>query len=353
MNELAQFKDRYFDILCSYMKDPDEMYLFEISDLGREMVLSGVPPDDLAEVHEDAVNHLADIYPAMKLIESAHLLSKPLMEVMMAYGIAFREWVESSERIRISLENHNSKLKQLNQELDDARLVAETANRSKSEFLANMSHELRTPLNSIIGFSDILLSMDDNLDDKQKKYISNISSSGSHLLTLINDILDLSKVEAGKMELNIEAVSVLTTIQEVCSVLSSLAERSGVELSHNVGTDLPIIQADREKLKQILFNLIGNAIKFTEAGGCVEVGAHLEGNAIKVCVTDTGIGISQEDQKKLFSPFVQVDPSTSRQYQGTGLGLALVKRFVDLHRGNLDLKSSPGNGSTFSFTLPV
>ncbi|WP_410508020.1 response regulator [Methanosarcina hadiensis] len=240
------------------------------------------------------------------------------------------------------------------EKLLQAKLEAEAASCTKSEFLANMSHELRTPLNSIIGFSDILLEkVFGELNGKQLKYVNNISFSGKHLLGLINDILDLSKVEAGKMELHYSEFSVASIFDEVKATLSPLSQAKYLEIDFELDQDFRDIQADRSRLLQILYNLVTNAIKFTPEKGRVLVHGKKSGNRAIFSVMDTGIGISPEDQKKLFQPFTQIDSSSSRQYCGTGLGLALVKKIVNLHQGDIWVESEPGKGSTFVFTIPL
>jgi PAS domain S-box-containing protein len=240
------------------------------------------------------------------------------------------------------------------EKLIQAKLEAEEANNSKSEFLANMSHELRTPLNSIIGFSDILLEkVFGELNEKQFRYISNISTSGKHLLTLINDILDLSKVEAGKMELHYSEFSIDSVFEEVKSVFSPLVQVKSLELTINIESGFTTLEADRGRLIQILYNLISNAIKFTPNGGKVSIYCKKSGNRALVSIIDTGIGISAEDKEKLFQPFTQLDASATKQYSGTGLGLALVKKIVNLHQGDIWVESDPGKGSNFTFAVPL
>lgn len=239
-------------------------------------------------------------------------------------------------------------------DLRDSKLNAEAANKSKSEFLANMSHELRTPLNSIIGFSDVLLEMsNEGLSEKQKRYVMNISKSGKHLLTLINDILDISKVESGKMHLYKENIAVKNLLEDMFSSLQPLAAEKEISMKVSLDPDLGHIHADRGKIKQVLYNLIGNAIKFTEHGGFVTISAKLNVDMLHISVKDTGIGISEEDQKKLFRPFTQIDSSISRKYEGTGLGLALSNELVALHGGRIWVESEPGKGSTFTIMIPV
>ncbi len=247
-----------------------------------------------------------------------------------------------------------STLKNQRDELEMTSHELAAASKTKSEFLTNMSHELRTPLNSIIGFSEIL--HDETfgaLNEKQSKYTTNVLTSGKHLLQLINDILDLSKVEAGKVELEYVNFNVQTALEAAKTLVLSIAAKKKIRIAVTVEPELTTINGDVSKFKQILYNLLSNAIKFTPDGGSIAVGGQRKGELAQISVTDTGIGISPEAVKKLFQPFVQADSSTSRKYGGTGLGLSLVKRFVELHGGKVWVESEPDRGSTFMFTMPV
>ncbi|HSF32962.1 MAG TPA: response regulator [Candidatus Tectomicrobia bacterium] len=230
----------------------------------------------------------------------------------------------------------------------------EAANRHKSEFLASMSHELRTPLNAIIGFSEVLLErLFGELTEKQEEYLRDILESGRHLLSLINDILDLSKVEAGRMELELGRFSLPEALENGLTMVRERANRHGIALSLEVDPGLGVIEADERKLKQVVFNLLSNAVKFTPDAGQVGITAELHGDEVRITVWDTGIGIAVEDQARVFEEFQQVASRGGQGLEGTGLGLALARRFVELHGGRLTVESALGHGSRFTCTLPL
>ena len=238
-------------------------------------------------------------------------------------------------------------------EIRDKSRQLEIANQHKSEFLANMSHELRTPLNAIIGFSEVLLErMFGELNEKQDDYLKDIFTSGKHLLSLINDILDLSKIEAGRMELDLGDFDAAQALANAMTLVRERAQTHGIALSLEAAGGIGELRADERKFKQILLNLLSNAVKFTPDGGKVVVRATPTGGGIEVAVSDTGVGISAEDQLVVFDEFKQVGRHYTNKHEGTGLGLALTKRFVELHGGTLTLQSEPGVGSTFIFTIP-
>ena len=239
-------------------------------------------------------------------------------------------------------------------EIQEKSLQLELANRHKSEFLSNMSHELRTPLNAIIGFSEVLLErMFGEMNEKQEDYLKDIHSSGQHLLSLINDILDLAKVEAGRMELNIATFDLPAAIDNALALIRERAMRHRIALAVDVDPQLGQLNADERKLKQILLNLLSNAVKFTPEGGRITVTARLAGRMVEIAVSDTGIGIAAEDHAAVFEEFKQVGTDYTRKAEGTGLGLALTRKLVILHGGAMRLESEPGKGSTFAFTLPL
>jgi signal transduction histidine kinase len=241
-------------------------------------------------------------------------------------------------------------LNRMNDELGRLYREVEAASRNKSEFLANMSHELRTPLNAVIGFSDVLRDqMFGELNDKQMEYVTDIHTSGRHLLTLINDILDLSKIEAGRLELQVSSFSLPEVLQHSVALMRERATRQGIFLRLEVDPGIGVIDADERLVKQVLFNLLSNALKFTGRGGHIDVLAR-DDEDVAISVRDDGAGIAPADQARIFEEFEQAGKSTVQE--GTGLGLALSRRFVELHGGRLSVQSTLGQGSIFMFNLP-
>jgi signal transduction histidine kinase len=296
-------------------------------------------------------------------VSASRMLGVPMMRDQKILGAIVVGWGEAgpvsptheallktfADQAAIAIENVR-----LFHELEEKNAHIETVSRLKSEFLANMSHELRTPLNAIIGFSEAL---DEryfgDLNDKQEEYVKDIRESGLHLLSLINDVLDLSKIEAGRMELDPSDFDLPTTLQNVATLVKERAQRHRIALKLEVPSKLGTIRADERKFKQIVLNLLSNAVKFAPDGGAVVVAAKRDGKAIEVSVTDNGPGIAPEDQPAVFEEFRQVGPHSARKVEGTGLGLPLAKRFVELHGGELRVESTLGEGSTFRFTLPA
>jgi len=275
----------------------------------------------------------------------AHHLGAVAMGVLLTIGMALR-----ARDLRAELAA---------QRIEEARISGERrqleiANKHKSEFLANMSHELRTPLNAIIGFSDVMLSgMAGPMQDKQREFTRDIRDSGRHLLELINDILDLSKIEAGRMELDVARFDLRAAIENAATLVRGRAERHGIGLDMDIGAGVDDYEGDERKFKQIVLNLLTNAVKFTPEGGSVKMAAARMNGGYVFAVSDTGIGIAPEDHAKIFEEFRQVGSDRQRKTEGTGLGLTLTKKLVELHGGTIRVESALGKGSTFTFNLPV
>jgi signal transduction histidine kinase/CheY-like chemotaxis protein len=289
-----------------------------------------------------------------------YAISWSLIDPVQRMDVQLRQIAAGDFSQRIEVPNRDelgalaANLNRMTAELGRLYHQLEAANRHKSEFLASMSHELRTPLNAIIGFSEVLLErLFGELNEKQAEYLRDILDSGRHLLSLINDILDLSKVEAGRMELELGRFSLPETLENGLTMVRERASRHGIALSLEVDPALDVIEADERKVKQVVFNLLSNAVKFTPDGGQVGITAGLDGDGVRITVWDTGIGIAPEDQGLIFEEFQQVGGQEGQGREGTGLGLALARRFVELHGGHLSVESVVGQGSRFTFTLLV
>ncbi|MGR9089002.1 MAG: GAF domain-containing protein [Gammaproteobacteria bacterium] len=305
-------------------------------------------PRDMADVYERVGNHAVLAAPMLwenkgiGTILVARVPPRAFSDKDIAVLTTF------ADQAVIAIENAR-----LFHEIEDKSHELGVANQHKSEFLANMSHELRTPLNAIIGFSEVLNErMFGELNEKQADYLNDIYNSGKHLLALINDILDLSKIEAGRMELELESFDVEDALSNTLTLIRERAQQHAIELAFEPNDELGLFRADQRKLKQIMLNLLSNAVKFTPDGGSIRIDARIDKGALEVSVTDTGIGIAPEDQQAIFQEFRQAGGNYTNKREGTGLGLALTKRFVELHGGTLSLDSEPRRGSTFTFTLP-
>jgi signal transduction histidine kinase len=288
-----------------------------------------------------------------------YAISWSLIGPLRAIDVRFDELAAGDFAKRIDVSNRDelgevaSNLNRTSAELGRLYQQIETANQHKSEFLANMSHELRTPLNAIIGFSEVLLErLFGELNEKQEDYLKDVHASGTHLLSLINEILDRSTIEAGRMELETSPFDLGAAVSNAMTLVRERAQRHNISLGQQVD-GVGTIVADERKFKQILLNLLSNAVKFTPDGGRIDVHARREdGNAV-ISVRDSGIGIAPSDQTAVFEEFRQVGIDSTRKHEGTGLGLTLTKKFVELHGGRIWLESAPGKGSTFTFTIPV
>jgi two-component system, NtrC family, sensor kinase len=320
-------------------------------------------PVEVADILEDRQNQFERVRSILIRLGYRSVLSIPLLHeerILGALTVSRREPGNSSPETVTLLQTFATQSAlaiqnaRLFREIADKSRQLEAASRHKSEFLANMSHELRTPLNAIIGFSEVLGErMFGEVNEKQAEYLQDILASGRHLLSLINDILDLSKVEAGRLELELDRFHLPTALDNALTFVRDRATRHGITLTQAVDERLGDIVADERKVKQILLNLLSNAVKFTPEGGRVGLTATAAEGIITIAVSDTGIGIAPEDQAAVFEEFRQVGRDDARKQEGTGLGLTLAKKFVELHGGRIWVQSQVGQGSTFSFTLPV
>jgi signal transduction histidine kinase len=353
---------------------------------GRELQLSRATPlaDRLERLTNELVNKAeAEMVASVEASHGAYVDSQRALVVFavvsialalaLGYGISasligpvkqmetrMRELAAGDFSKRVEVPNRDelgalaTDLNRMSDQLGSLYGQLEAASRHKSEFLANMSHELRTPLNAVIGFSEVLQEqMFGDLNDKQKEYVHDIHTSGKHLLSLINDILDLSKIEAGKVELELGTFHLPSSLEGTLTLVRERATRHGIDVGLVVDEKLGEVVADERKVRQILLNLLSNAVKFTPDGGRVDVRAETADSAVQIAVRDTGIGIAPEDQELIFEEFRQVGNDLFRKREGTGLGLTLARKFVELHGGRIWVQSELGKGSTFTFTLPL
>jgi len=329
----------------------------KLGDFGKDEI------GELAATFNWASQRLADVYERNQQAKAA--LKKAHDELEIRVQARTAQLSESNKKLKKEIKER----KQAEAQSLRAKEEAEIANQAKSEFLANMSHELRTPMNHIIGFTELILDKSfGDLNDIQTEYLTDVHTSSNHLLSLINDILDLSKVEAGKIDLSPSCVDIKALLETSLIMIKEKAMKQKIKLSTNINSIPATITADERRIKQIMYNLLSNAVKFTPDGGSVSVSAHTCGLdkaksagadndqslGIKISISDSGIGLNPEDLDRIFNPFEQVESSRSRKFQGTGLGLSLTKSLVGLHGGKIWAESKgEGLGATFSFTLPV
>ncbi len=316
----------------------------------------------LAVVFLTLIIHRLILAPVRVLQETAEKVSGGDLNIRthIASGDEFQALSETFNRMLENLKDGEDQLRAINKGLDlklaemaESNLALDESNRLKSEFLANVSHELRTPLNSILGFAELLRDSAKS-DVKVSRYVQNIMNSGRSLLDLINDLLDLAKIEAGKMEVRSEQLSLSDLFEGLSSILRPLMEPKGLTVAVQISNDVPLMQTDAAKLQQILYNFLSNAIKFSPAGGQIELGASRQGEGqVRIAVTDHGPGIAQDKQHMIFDKFRQIDGSHTRQYSGSGLGLSISRDLTRLLGGTIGVQSEAGLGATFWVVLPI
>jgi signal transduction histidine kinase len=340
---LTLFGKQPFNIVITGVKLPDVS--------GREIL--EMTKELNPEVAVIMLTDHASLQTAVNAIDEgayAYILEPEAMtELKMMINNALREQelLVKNRKLVDSLQRSNKNLERTNKAL-------EQASHAKSDFMAKMSHELRTPLNVIIGFAELMLDqVPGTVNEEQKQCLDDIFASGQHLLGLINDILDLSKIESGKVELRLTNITLPNLIESARSAMMPILVQRRQSLGVKLEAGLPLVRADEARLRQVFFNLLSNATKFTPNGGEIRIEAARKGNWCQVSVVDNGIGIKKEDQKQIFAPFYQVENSIARERKGTGLGLALVKQIVEQHGGRVWVESEYGKGSRFTFTLPL
>lgn len=353
----------YQELLCAYIAHPDVSLRKRAAKLGRNLIARDLGPDVLLVIHQSALREC----PKAMGEEAVKRASDLLFEALFAFTTAYRDLarerqndVDRLERYAKALESFNQDMVRLNQSLqeqkaeltrskEDLQLLAN----QKSDLLSTVSHEIRTPLTSLLGYGEFLEEgLYGELDPQQLEVLRRMVQGGRDLLELINNLLDMSKLEANRIELHCEPVRIGILIANALEKIAPIAQRKGVRLVEvPIPDDFPLVEVDAMRIIQVLVNLVGNAVKFTEAGGTVEVGARQVGNDVQVYVKDTGIGIPVAEQKRLFERFTQAE--NIKRYGGTGLGLAISRELIALHGGRIWLDSIPNEGATFTFTLPA
>lgn len=348
---VQELSDAYAAALEDYLAGKGEAASLRAYELGRKAIAGGLGLMELVATHREAlVSVLLRVKSPEESAREAREATDFLAEALSPFEMAQRGFIE----VNATLRRVNETLERRNSELDAANQELATLSQMKSRFLASMSHELRTPLNAIIGFSEMLQrEAVGPLQPKQHRYVDHVLNSGRHLLALINDMLDISKIEAGKMQLECRSFDVIELLNESVAVIRSLADQKRIAVEVEVIGGHPRVFADAIRLKQIMFNLLSNAIKFTREEGRVRVSTEISDGVARIAVEDTGIGIAPEHQVRLFEEFHQIASADNREFQGTGLGLALTRRLVELHGGTIALRSEVGKGSTFTFTIPL
>lgn len=377
---IEQFYEHLFKFSPTRKFFPDDETLAKVKKTQKAYLL-GIVNGKYDEEYFEHRLHIGKVHDHIKLLPKWHLGAYALYHRLI-YPLIFDTFKGEPEKIlecilvidKITnldgqlaidtyIDSYNSALEEKIKVTEIQKMRIEKANRAKSEFLANMSHELRTPLNAIIGFAGVLRDkICGELNSDQMEFALDITSSGQHLLQMINDILDISKIETGKLELIYEEFDVPEILDNVNATLKGLANKKNIAIANRLDDDVKLIRADPIKFKQILYNLISNAIKFTQSKGAITVSARCveqedlllpDVRFIEVCVKDTGVGIAPEDEEKVFAEFMQIDSSYAKKHEGTGLGLALTKRLVELHNGKIWFESVQGKGTSFYFTIPV
>ena len=341
-----------------YQYDVSQAYLNRIV-----MFLAGVLAGTLAIIVFYLITTRLILKPVRVLRETAEKVGSGNLNIRahISTGDEFQQLSEAFNKMLSNLQQSEDQLRSINKSLDiklvqmaESNLALYESNRLKSEFLANVSHELRTPLNSILGFADLLKDSAFAADSKNTRYVQNILNSGKHLLDLINNLLDLAKIEAGKMEIRSEQLSLTDLCEGLVSIIKPLAEKKDVSVVAAVARDVPIVQTDPAKLQQVLFNFLSNAIKFSPEHGRIDLKAERAGDDhVRIMVSDQGVGIEPEKQALIFEKFRQIDGSVTRKHEGTGLGLAISKELTLLLGGSIGVQSTPGEGATFWVVLPV
>ena len=349
-----------------------EQALVRSGDRARALRLTDAEARPLAEEVQESLDGLMAAIHTRVLAaqaEAARLEARTwtgvLTALSAAVGLALLVALENA-RLYAEAQRYIRQLLEQSRQLLDAKVAAEGASRAKGEFLASMSHELRTPLNAVIGFSQVLANKTyGELNERQLEYLTTILAGGRHLRKLVDDVLDLAKVDAGRLTLDLTRVAVADDLREVVGVVQALARGKNITVSADVDDALPTITADRQRVQQVIYNLLSNAIKFTGPGGYVQVTADTvsaalaagesANGALRIMVADTGIGIKPEDQARIFDAFEQVDSSYAREQGGTGLGLALTRKLVELHGGTISVESDgvKGRGSVLTVLLPI